>query len=256
MLTDAAALRRLVFGALHTGSLLQLNNLRCLPTLLAIQVGEWLGAVFKALAKVPSFLASQAQHAAPGKGESDAAMVVAASSSHSTPAPPSQKEASWSFEPIPEQESSGTTVGIHRPSTFYSSQDPRSLSTPTASVISRQSFRPYPSQLSLQLTNLACTRSSSRSTVRLDWYQLLQEGRLGEVEPAVWFGYGGETRRTVEVDSSVQIPVSPAFGCILVGETSAKAILEELKVRTYNGTPSMWTLEIGRALFLVGVSLL
>lgn len=46
----------------------------------------------------------------------------------------------------------------------------------------------------------------------------------------MWFGYGGEARRKVEIDKSIQLPVSPAFGCILVGETSAKAIPEEMKV--------------------------
>lgn len=238
MLTDAAALRRLVFGALHTGSLLQLNNLHCLPTLLAIQVGQWLGAVFKALSKVPSFLAVQAQLTAPAKGESEAVTAIA-SSARSTPAHPSQKEASLCFEPILEQESSGTTVdgsksrGVYRPSTFYSSPNPRSLGTPTASVASHLSYRPIISQQSLQMTNVACTRSSSRSTVRLDWYQLLHEGKLEEVEPAMWFGYGGEARRNV-VDIDGSVPVSPAFGCILVGETSAKAISQELKVRIWN----------------------
>lgn len=225
MLTDAAALRRLLFGALHTGSLLQLNDLHCLPTLLAIQLGDWLGVLFKALAAVPSFMAAQAQ----ARPAPDSNATIVPGSIRSTPAPPSQKEASFTFEPIPEQESSGSHGG-YRPSTFYS-PDPRSIGTPTASVLSQQSFRPLPSQQSLHLTNIPFTRSSSRSTVRLDWYQLLEEGKSREVEPATWFGYGGETRRTVEVDESVRLPVSPAFGCVLVGETPAKAIPEELKVR-------------------------
>lgn len=215
----------MLFGALHTGSLLQLNDLHCLPSLLAIQLGDWLGVVFKALAKVPSFMAQ-------ARDVPEANATIAPSSIRSTPAPSSQKEASSTFEPIPEQDSSEAGSGshhVHHFSTSYSSPDPRSTGTPTASALSQQSFRrPFPSQQS-QMSNVPFTRSSSRCTVRLDWYQLLEEGKSRDVE--LWFGYGGETRRTIEVDKSVSLPVSPAFGCVLVGETPAKAIPEELKVR-------------------------
>lgn len=231
MLTDAAALRRLLFGALHTGSVLQLNNPHHLPTLLAIQLGDWLAVVFKALAKLPSFLTVQAQAKAAPKAEGDTAVMLA--STRSTPAPPSQKEASLSFEPIPEQESLGSSSGsrgIHRPSPFYSSPDPRAGTTPTTSIHSQQSSRRLTSQQSIRL--VPNTRSSSRSTVRMDWYQMLEEGRQREMDPAAWFGYGGEPRRSVEVEKSVSLQVSPAFGCVLVGGTPAKAIPEELKVRS------------------------
>jgi hypothetical protein len=221
VLTDAAALRRLLFGALHAGSLLQLNDLHCLPTLLAIQLGDWLGLVSKALAKVPSFLAAQAyQSGVTSKPEG----AVMTGSIRSTPAPPpTQKEPSLIFEPIPEDEASVYNSSSHRFGRSSRGDGAKSMGTPTTSVFSRQS------QHSPQLTNAPATRSSSRSTVRLDWYQLLEEGRSKEVEPATWFGYG-EMRRTVDVDKSICLPVSPAFGCVLVGETPVKAIPEELKV--------------------------
>ena len=233
MLTDAAALRRLLFGSLHTGSLLQLNDPHHLPTLLAIQLGDWLAVVFKALSKLPSFLAARAQARAAPKAEGDAAAMLA--STRSTPGPQSQKEASLCFEPIPEQESprdSTVSRGISRPSPFYSTPDPRAGATPTTSVHSQQSSRRLFSQQSLRLAHVPNTRSSSRSTVRIDWYQILEEARLRERDPAAWFGYGGEPRRSVEVEKSVRLQISPAFGCVLVGETPANAIPEELKVRS------------------------
>ena len=66
--------------------------------------------------------------------------------------------------------------------------------------------------------------STSRGTSRLDWYQ-----SPNPEEGGLWYGYGGDARRSMETESGV-IQVSPAFGCVLVGKTAAKTIPEQLKV--------------------------
>lgn len=244
MLTNAAALRRLLFGALHTGSLLQLNSMHHLPTVLAIQAREWLEIALGALAKVIR------------KTPNTKRGVANRGSRASTPAPPpSQKDGGTSFQPILEQDSSSIlqaedpkSPGIRHRSNFTSSpqmQNSRSLETPTASVVSQQSSQhSFTLALSRQshLTNQAFTRNSSRSTVRLDWYQMIEEGTSDEVGPGTWFGYGGEARRPIELDKSPVLRVSPAFGCILVGGTAAETIPMELKVSLtlvleYSGLP-------------------
>ena len=228
-LTNAAALRRLLFGALHAGSILQLNNLHRLPPVLALKVGEWLGTMFKALA---SCMAKRKQRAS-----QDENVTLANSSSYtSTPAPPSQKEALSTFEPIPEQESVSTTKDrqsksprIHRRSNFTTSPftpNPKSPSGTSNPSIIRHSL----SQQSHLKTDRPFSRSTSNTSVMLDWYQLLGECKTKQMGPTTWFGYGGDARESIEMDESLTLQVSPAFGCVLVGGSLARTIPLELKV--------------------------
>lgn len=204
-LTNAAALRRLLFGALHTGSLLQLDNLHHLPQLLMIHLATWLGVLAKALANTSCM-------SKPIKGN-----TIAKGSSSTL-----HKEVSPSFQ-------ASSSIGEHetallRSSTLSCSPNAKPLGTPTNSVVSS---RVLPSHL----TDRTRTKGSSRATTRLDWYQFVQEGKPAEMGLSGWFGYGGEARKVVEMADSTVLHVSPAFGCILVGNVTADDIPEQLKVR-------------------------
>lgn len=211
MLTDAAVLRRLLFGAIHTGSLLQINNVHHLPPLLAIELGVWLGMVSKVLTKIPSFAEKQAQL------KKD---INVTSSVRSTPGlpihpplapPPSQRDTCLIIQDSPCSHT--TTDATH---------NLRSIEAPSSTVISRQSSRLLPSQM-LNLGNRSYY--SGHTSTRTDWYQL-----EGKQEYETWFGYGAEARRHVEADKSTALHFSLAFGCIFGGDISTIAISEQLKV--------------------------
>lgn len=212
MLTDAAIIRRLLFGALRVGSLLQLDNPQNLPPLLMIHLTKFLKVVTQALSKVPSFAAKQTKTDAP-------LGVNAIPHKDSDPSlnhPGSVTQDSKPPSPL-------------RPSTFSSSLNPpttvKSLAASVnSSTHSQQSSPPH-------LTERAHTRTSSRTATRLDWYQCLDEGKVEEAPtPPTWCGYGGEARRFVEVDDSTSLRVSPAFGCLLVGSFTAQTLPHQLKV--------------------------
>lgn len=215
LLTDAAALRRLLFGALHTGSILQLDNLHHLPNLLMIHLAKWLETVAKALAMIPPFMAKQPR---------DSAL---ANSVRSSPAP-IRRETFQSNPEYPSPKQDTRPSSVPRPSEHSSLNPPptRSLGTLSNSVMSQQSSRLLPSHM----TERTHTRASSRATTRLDWYLMSRTCKLEEVSLFNWCGYGGEVRRPVEIDSEV-LHVSPAFGCVLVADTAACFIPEQLKVR-------------------------
>ena len=222
LLTDAASLRRLLFGALHTGSILQLNNLHQLPHLLNIHLAKWLETVAKALAKIPPFMEKEV-------GRTSTQERANTSSTHAS----TQRE---TCQTIPKSQSPDTRpISVTRPSEYSSSMypppAPRTATTtalPTASsLLSQQSSR----LLQSRLTERTHTRGSTRMTTRLDWYQLSQECRPEDVSVAGWCGYGGEVRRPVELLESEILHVSPAFGCVLVSDTAAAFVPEQLKVR-------------------------
>lgn len=211
-LTDPAVLQRLLFGALHTGSLLQMDNVHHLPQLLAIELGVWLGTVSKALTKIPSFAEKHAQL------KKDTNVTSSIRSTPGPPVPPlappySQKDTFLNIQTILEQDSPCSHTTDHNVFNI------RSMDAQSSTVVSRQSSRLLPSQMS----NLG-NRSyySGHTSTRTDWYQL-----EGKHEYETWFGYGAEARRHVEME---KLHFSSAFGCIFGGDISTVAISEQLKV--------------------------
>ena len=83
----------------------------------------------------------------------------------------------------------------------------------------------------------------------------MQEVKPEDVILSSWFGYGGQVRRDVEVDDTM-IKVSPAFGCILVGDIKAQTIPDQLKVCLHyiaSSTPTSHTAILQSNLRGVGV---
>ena len=224
MLTDATALRHLLFGALYAGSLLQLDNFHLLPQLMMLQLGEWFEVVATALSRLHLAMEPQSDHT---RTEPD--------DGRSTSAPPQKGVTPSNFETIPEMSSS--TIGqqeMKSPSVDWTPSIPAShnpiKTTRSNSMMSHQSSR---QSHMFDHTHTRSTATASRATTRLDWYQLLQETKPEDMSLSSWFGYGGQIRRDVEMDDCTILKVSPAFGCILVGESKAQSIPEQLKVCRY-----------------------
>lgn len=208
LLSNTKALRHLLFGALYTGSLFQLDNFHSLPQLMMLQLGEWFEVVSSALSKLYSASENLLHTTEPPES------TRGSSAPHKGVATPSN------FETIPEMSSSSMIWKHSRPT----SANLLSTRIRSNSVISQQSSRQS------HLQDIPRSTGTSRATTRLDWYQLLQEVKSDDSSLIAWFGYGGQVRTHVELDESTVIKVSPAFGCILVGDCKAQNIPEQLKV--------------------------
>ena len=224
LLTDATALRRQLFGALHAGSLFQLNGLHSLPQVLLIELTGWLDTVAKALAKLPSPANQQQQQQQSSRAPSPSSLMPSNASllremSEAGPKTPSFKQ----------QESTAPPPSQVR---AYSHRLPpgRPLDMSASSLASPQSSRHLPSNL--ERTRVSSRGTTAATTTRLDWYQMSQEHHRADQE-VDWFGYGGEERRCVEVGGSEVFCVSPAFGCILVTDKTLCLVSEQLKVRLH-----------------------
>lgn len=233
LLRDPASLRRLVFGALHTGSLLQLDGLHFLPRLLMLQLAQWLETVTTALAAIPppSFPVRQRQESIAGGGH------IGSSVRLTTPAAPPTHRESIVIESSADVQQEIGTSGASRASE-YSNQP-----TDPSQLLSQQSLRTLHSRATER------PRGSSRVTAtssRMDWYHVSQEPGLlppplaeGSAVAAVevvggasgWYGYGGEMRRQVRVAEEQVLSVSPAFGCILMTGSAECSVPQQLKVR-------------------------
>ena len=193
-----------------------------------LQLGEWFEVVAAALSRMHSLSDTHSQHT---RTEPD--------NSRSTSAPLHKGATPSNFETIPEMSSSSIIWRQSRPpsATLQSNTPNVPFKTARSNSVTSQ-----PSSRQSRLLEHPHTRSTptSRATTRLDWYQLLQEVKLDDMSLSSWFGYGGLVRRHVEMDDSTIINISPAFGCILVRDSKAQNIPEQLKVACYtDGVPPL-----------------
>lgn len=205
LLSDSAVLSRLLQGSVRAGSILQLDNFHCLPHLLQVSLGRWLSTLACALSE-NSHHSTTALQSESTKSQ-DPRTVTAASVLSTV------KQDSCTFSPHPSRQQ---VLSPHRSSTT-----PHRSTSPGYSNIFPKS--------SNTMTNEghATSRSVSRATTRMDWYQSAEVERTEHRG----FGYGGgASSRYVEVDGSL-LKVSPLFGCVLVGDGSTQPIPEHQKVR-------------------------
>ena len=209
LLSEVTALKHLLFGAAHTGSQLQLDNFHSLPQLLMISLGQWLRTLSKALSEISLIVVPKIHCTATRSSE-----ITRPSSILLTPGtePSSQSQLML-----------GKTLLAAKKHVPPSPSPLNIISSVNASRSSSQ-------HRSLQQSFATESKNrTSRNLTRMDWYQQLEEAKPTDLALYQWLGYGGGTRRRVEIDDAIFM-FSPSFGCVLAGNTTIAVLPEQLKV--------------------------